>query len=75
MGSLGIGKTRGYGNMGAGNTNMGGRGSTGGRVMSRSGVEVVPLEREGRGVRARDVSGKVAEEGRGVGRGMWGMAF
>lgn len=67
VGSLGIGKARGYGILGAGSTNMGVSGNTGGgRVVSRSGVEVGHGEREGRGVRARDVSGKVAEEGRGM---------
>lgn len=36
-----------------------------GRVVSRTGVEVQGLEGVGRGMRAREVSGKVAEEGRG----------
>ena len=72
VGSLGIGKARGYGNSGARSTNMGARGNTGGgRVVSRSGVEVGRGEEDRRGVRARDVSGKVAEEGRGT----WGTAF
>ena len=76
VGSLGIGKARGYGHLGAGSPNMGTRGITGGgRVVSRSGVEVGRCEGDGKGVRARDVSGKVAEEGRGMGRGTWGMAF
>ena len=67
VGSLGIGKAKGYGNLGAGNTNMGGRGNGGGgRVVSRSGVEVGQAVGNGRGVRARDVSGKIAEEGRGT---------
>ena len=54
---------------------MGGRPNTGGRVVSRSGVEVGRLDGARRGVRARDVSGKAAEEGRGMGKGMWGMAY
>jgi len=60
---VGIGKARAWGGMGrSGAGNMGG----GGRVVSRSGVEV----RQGGilpsgGVRAREVSGKVMEEGRG----------
>ena len=37
----------------------------GGRVVSRSGAEVGTEESAGRGFRAREVSGKVAEEGRG----------
>lgn len=36
-----------------------------GRVVSRTGVEVKGLEGVGKGMRAREVSGKVAEEGRG----------
>ena len=75
VGSLGIGKARGYGNLGASRTNGRGRGNTGGRVVSRSGVEVGRFEGEGRVVRARDVSGKVVEEGRGMGRGGWEMVF
>ena len=59
-GTLGIGKARQWGGMGGG----GAGGGT--RVISRSGVEV----RQGGilpsgGVRAREVSGKVMEEGRG----------
>jgi len=76
VGSLGIGKARGYGNLGAGSTNMGARANTGGgRVVSRSGVEVGRREGGGREIRARDVSGKVAEEGRGMGMRMRGVAF
>lgn len=72
VGSLGIGKARGYGNLGTGSTSMGARANTGdGRVLSRSGVEVGHGEGVGRGIRARDVSGKVAEEGRGI----WGVAL
>lgn len=40
----------------------------GGRVVS-SGADVGGFEEEKRGVRAREVSGKVIEEGRWVGRG------
>ncbi|MCJ1278349.1 hypothetical protein MMC21_006164 [Puttea exsequens] len=65
---LGIGKARAWGGMGrtAGKVN-GISVSGGGRVVSRSGVEV----REGGilpsgGMRAREVSGKVMEEGRGA---------
>lgn len=62
-GIVGIGKARAWGGMGrsgAGNV------SGGGRVVSRSGVEVrqngiLPSG----GVRAREVSGKIMEEGRG----------
>lgn len=59
-GLIGIGKARAWGGMG--NSGMGG----GGRVISRSGIEV----RQGGmlptgGVRAREVSGKAMEEGRG----------
>lgn len=59
-GMVGIGKARAWGGMGGA-----------GRVVSRSGVEV----RDGGilpsgGVRAREVSGKVMEEGRGIGN--WG---
>ena len=65
---VGIGKARAWGGMGrSGAGNLGG----GGRVVSRSGVEV----RQGGilpsgGVRAREVSGKVMEEGRG-GKAEW----
>lgn len=66
-GTVGLGKARAWGGMGRTGGGMGG----GGRVVSRSGVEV----REGGifpsgGVRAREVSGKVMEEGRGTG-GEW----
>lgn len=65
-GTVGLGKARAWGGMGRRDGGMGG----GGRVVSRSGVEV----REGGilpngGVRAREVSGKVMEEGRGTGGG------
>ena len=65
-GTVGLGKARAWGGMGRTGGGMGG----GGRVVSRSGVEV----REGGifpsgGVRAREVSGKVMEEGRGTGGG------
>ena len=61
-GTVGIGKARAWGGMGQQNGRAGG----GGRVVSRSGVEV----RQGGifpngGVRAREVSGKIMEEGRG----------
>lgn len=57
---VGIGKARAWGGMGR--SGIGG----GGRVVSRSGIEVrqggiLPMG----GVRAREVSGKVMEEGRG----------
>ena len=63
-GVVGIGKARQWGATGYG------RGGGGGRVVSRSGVEI----RDGGilpsgGVRAREVSGKVMEEGRGKGGG------
>ena len=68
-GMVGIGKARAWGGMGrsGAGSNMGGNG----RVVSRSGVEV----RQGGilpsgGIRAREVSGKVMEEGRG-GAGSW----
>ena len=51
------GKARFYGDMGRG------------RVVSRSGAEV--RREEGEGVRVREVSGKVVEEGRGRGWGGW----
>ena len=62
-GIVGIGKARQWGTSGNG-------GGSGGRVVSRSGVEI----RDGGilpsgGVRAREVSGKVMEEGRGAGGG------
>ncbi|KAK3176520.1 hypothetical protein OEA41_007843 [Lepraria neglecta] len=65
-GTVGLGKARAWGGMGRTGGGMGG----GGRVVSRSGVEI----REGGifpsgGVRAREVSGKVMEEGRGTGGG------
>ena len=65
---VGIGKARAWGGMGrTGGDSMGG----GGRVVSRSGVEV----RQGGilpsgGVRAREVRGKVMEEGRGTAQWM-----
>ncbi len=63
---MGLGKARAWGGMGRRGGGMGGTG----RVVSRSGVEV----RDGGilpsgGVRAREVSGKVMEEGRGMGGG------
>lgn len=63
---MGLGKARAWGGMGRSGGGMGGAG----RVVSRSGVEV----RDGGilpsgGVRAREVSGKVMEEGRGRGGG------
>lgn len=67
-GLVGISKARKFGTQGRPNRDNGG-----GRVVSRSGVEI----REGGifpsgGVRAREVSGKVMEEGRGSGGGgMW----
>ena len=62
-GMVGIGKARAWGGMGRSGTGITGGG---GRVVSRSGVEVrqsgiIPSG----GVRAREVSGKVMEEGRG----------
>lgn len=80
-GTIGIGKARAWGGMGrsaggmgaagrgSGPMNGGGRGG-GGRVVSRSGVEVGArgILPNG-GVRAREVSGKVMEEGRGTGSG------
>ncbi|KAL6719885.1 hypothetical protein ACLMJK_001806 [Lecanora helva] len=68
-GMMGIGKARAWGGMGrSGPSSMGGGG---GRVVSRSGVEVRPggILPSG-GIRAREVSGKVMEEGRG-GAGSW----
>ena len=67
-GTVGIGKAKAWGDMGrSGPAGMGG----GSRVVSRSGVEV----KEGGiypsgGIRAREVSGKVMEEGR-TGTGGW----
>ncbi|KAL9635075.1 MAG: hypothetical protein Q9164_003689, partial [Protoblastenia rupestris] len=68
-GIVGIGKARQWGSTGRGNGG-GGEGGGGGRVVSRSGVEI----RNGGilpngGVRAREVSGKIMEEGRGSGGG------
>ena len=67
-GTVGIGKAKAWGGMGrSGPVGMGG----GGRVVSRSGVEV--KERgiyPSGGIRAREVSGKVMEEGR-TGTGGW----
>ena len=67
-GMVGIGKAKAWGGMGkSGPAGMGG----GGRVVSRSGVEV--KERgifPSGGIRAREVSGKVMEEGR-TGNGVW----
>lgn len=67
-GIVGIGKAKAWGGMGrSGPAGMGG----GGRVVSRSGVEV--KERgilPSGGIRAREVSGKVMEEGR-TGTGGW----
>lgn len=67
-GMVGIGKAKAWGGMGrSGPAGMGG----GGRVVSRSGVEV--KERgifPSGGIRAREVSGKVMEEGR-TGTGGW----
>ena len=66
---VGIGKARAWGGMGRSDAGGGMRG--GGRVVSRSGVEVG--ERgifPNGGVRAREVSGKVMEEGRGA-SGVW----
>lgn len=62
-GTVGVGKARAWGGMGRSGT---GTMNGGGRVVSRSGVEV----RQGGilpngGVRAREVSGKIMEEGRG----------
>ena len=63
---MGLGKARAWGGMGRRDGGMGGAG----RVVSRSGVEV---RNEGilpsGGVRAREVSWKVMEEGRGAGGG------
>ena len=66
-GTVGIGKARAWGELGQ--PRGGGGGGT--RVVSRSGVEV----RDGGilpngGIRAREVSGKIMEEGRG-GAGQW----
>lgn len=66
---------RGYGDLGGyGNGNGKARGSdgyqreAGGRVVSRSGAEVGGGAADmGRGIRARDISGKMLEESRGVG--------
>lgn len=67
-GTVGIGKAKAWGGMGrSGPANLSG----GGRVVSRSGVEV--KERgifPSGGIRAREVSGKVMEEGR-TGTGGW----
>lgn len=67
-GTVGIGKAKAWGGMGRSKpAGMGG----GGRVVSRSGVEV--KERgifPSGGIRAREVSGKVMEEGR-TGIGGW----
>lgn len=67
-GVVGIGKAKAWGGMGtSGPAGMGGAG----RVVSRSGVEV--QERgilPSGGIRAREVSGKVMEEGR-TGTGVW----
>lgn len=70
-GMVGIGKARAWGGMGGNMNGVGGgraSGGGGGRVVSRSGVEIgergiLPSG----GVRAREVSGKVMEEGRGSG--------
>lgn len=49
----------------------------GGRVVSRTGVEMESTDKNAKGMRVREVSGKVAEEGRGDnmwrerGRGMF----
>ncbi len=67
-GTVGIGKAKAWGGMGrSGPVGMGG----GGRVVSRSGVEVKErgIYPDG-GIRAREVSGKVMEEGR-TGTGGW----
>ena len=66
-GMVGFGKAKAWGGMGRSKPVMGG----GGRVVSRSGVEV--KERgifPSGGIRAREVSGKVMEEGR-TGTGGW----
>ena len=69
-GDLGAGRMSGSRNLTAGNTGYGREG----RVVSRSGVEVpAPLSTSSRGLRAREVSGKVVEEGR-MGREAWGVA-
>ena len=60
-GIVGIGKARAWGGMGQ----PAGRPNGGGRVISRSGVEVRGGILPSGGVRAREVSGKVMEEGRG----------
>ena len=67
-GALGIGKAKAWGGMGR--SGLSGMGS-GGRVVSRSGVEVKDggIYPSG-GIRAREVSGKVMEEGR-LGAGGW----
>ena len=73
-GSIGIGKARAWGGMGRsgmandsgmGNYTMNGRMGGRGRVISRSGVEIKQggIHPNG-GIRAREVSGKVMEEGR-----------
>lgn len=70
-GMVGIGKARAWGGMGGNMNGVGGgraSGGGGGRVVSRSGVEIgergiLPSG----GMRAREVSGKVMEEGRGLG--------
>ena len=71
-GMVGIGKAKARGGMGR--SGLAGKGG-GGRVVSRSGVEV--KERgifPSGGIRAREVSGKVMEEGRtGVGGRMWAL--
>ena len=68
-GIVGIGKARSWGNNGGGSRGSGNCG--GGRVVSRSGVEISKggILPNG-GVRAREVSGKVMAEGRGSG-GSW----
>lgn len=63
-GTIGIGKVRGWGE-----TRQTVAGTT--RVVSRSGVEVRQDVMPNGGVRAREVSGKVMEEGRGTGN--WGL--
>ena len=64
LGGMGNGKVR---------SDLGYGGQRGGRVVSRSGVEVRPNEWMGSGMRAREVSGKMAEEGRGSEHEGWGM--
>jgi len=63
------------GGMGGNALNGNGMGG-GGRVVSRSGVEVKSggIHPSG-GIRAREVSGKVMEEGRGNGGWMWMWAL